>query len=116
MASGYSKKDIFRDRLFALDIYESVVSNEILKNAGITANEPNNFDLIEIILPLENNRMLISPSILDCTKICVRCDVNQKKSLEIFGYKEYSKSLNEDENSTQNILKEIMCVFLILKK
>jgi hypothetical protein len=121
MDSGYSKqslsdrRDFFRNSLFAFEMYEAIMNDTLLKEVQIIANEPNNFDLIEVILPFESTRMLICPNILDCTKISVRCNISDKKKLEICGYQEYCKTLYENENSIQNILKEIFCVYLILR-
>jgi len=121
MENGYSKqslsfrRDIFQNSLFAFEMHEAIMNDSLLKEVQTTANEPNSMDLIEVFLPFENTRMLICPNILESTKISVRCNISDKKKLEICGYQEYCKTLYENENSIQNILKEIFCVYLILR-
>jgi hypothetical protein len=121
MDSGYSKqslsnkRDIFKNSLFAFEMYEAIINDTLLKEVQIKAEDPNMFDMIEVILPFENTRMLIYPNILESTKISVRCNTSDKKKLEICGYQEYCKTLYDNENSIENIVKEIFCVYLILR-
>jgi len=122
MNTGYkkqnlsTKRDLFRNSLFAYEIYEAIICDTLLKEVNISSSEPNNLDLIEVTFPFEDTRMLISPNIIDCTIISIRCNISEKKKLEICGYKDYSKELYDNENSIQNILKEILCIYLILRK
>lgn len=122
METGYRKqnlstrRDIFRNSLFAHEIYEAIITDALLKEVKISSSEPNSLDLIEVTLPFEDTRMLISPNIIECTIISIRCNISEKKKLEICGYMDYSKELYENENSIENILKEILCIYLILRK
>ena len=59
--------DIFKNSLFAFEMHEAIMNDALLKEVHITANEPNSMDLIEVLLPFENTRILICPNIIDCT-------------------------------------------------